>query len=288
MNKKCIVMLSGGFGNQLHQLANGLCFSKEMGTELFVDSSYYKKKILNSDTKRNYNLDYLENKPGEKNLFFTNSVILYIVKKLKFIKFIFESVFKIQFLFDSTSPKNINCNTFVFVFVSGNLKLYENHYLSLIELFSIKEKVTNSAKFFLDEYIGFETVVVHIRRTDYLNNNSIHHVLDLNYFINGIDILKKKISNPFFLFISDDIEWVKNNFDINNNANFKIVESEDSFFDFSLLKLCKHVVISNSTFSWWGAFLNENLNKKVVAPIKWLKIDTGSVNDRYDLKWIKI
>jgi hypothetical protein len=273
MNKKCIVMLSGGFGNQLHQLANGLCFSKGMGTELFVDTSYYKKKIP---------------KPEEKNLIFTNSVILYLVKKVNFIKFIFETVFKIQFLFDSISPVNKKCNTFIFVYVSGNLQIYKNHYSSLVDLFSIKGKITNSAKFFLDEYIGFETVVVHIRRTDYLNSNSIHHVLDLDYFLKGIEIIKKNILNTFFLFISDDIKWVKDNFDINNNANFKIVESKDPFFDFSLIKLCKHGIISNSTFSWWGAFLNENSNKKVVAPIKWLKIDTDSVNERYDLKWIKV
>ena len=80
MSKNCIVMLSGGFGNQLHQLANGLCFSKEMGTELFVDTGYYKKKILNYDTRRNYNLDYLENKPAEKNLILTNSIMVYLVK----------------------------------------------------------------------------------------------------------------------------------------------------------------------------------------------------------------
>jgi hypothetical protein len=137
-------MLSGGFGNQLHQLANGLCLSKEMGTELFVDTSYYKKKIPNSDTKRNYNLDYLENKPQEKNLIFTNSVILYLVKKLNFIKFIFEIVFKIQFLFDSKSPVNKKCNTFIFVYVSGNLQLYENHYFKLED--------TNYTSFFIKNY----------------------------------------------------------------------------------------------------------------------------------------
>jgi hypothetical protein len=288
MKKKCIVMLSGGFGNQLHQLANGLCFSKEMETELFVDTSYYQKKILNSDTKRNYDLDYLVNKPAEKNLIFTNSVILYLVKNVNFIKFIFEAVLKIQFLFDSTSPINKKCNTFIFVYVSGNLQLYENHYSSLVELFSIKNKITTKAKLYLNDYVRFETVVVHIRRTDYLNSNSIHHVLDLDYFLNGIEIIKNNISNTFFLFISDDIKWVKDNFDFNDNSNFKIVESNDPFFDFSLLKIAKHVIISNSTFSWWGAFLNENLNKKVVAPIKWLKVDNDNIDDRYDVKWYKL
>ncbi len=288
MKKKCIVMLSGGFGNQLHQLANGVCFCKEMETELFVDTSYYKKKIPNFDTKRNYDLDYLVNKPAEKNLLFTNFALLYLVKKVKFVKVFFETVLKIQFLFHATSPLNKKCNTFIFVYVSGNLQLYENHYLSLVELFSIKNKIATKAKLYLNEYVRFETVVVHIRRTDYLNSNSIHHVLDLDYFLKGIEILKKNISTPFFFFISDDIKWVKDNFDFKDNSNFKIIESNDPFFDFSLLKIAKHAIISNSTFSWWGAFLNENLNKKVVAPIKWLKIDNDNIDDRYDVKWYKL
>ena len=288
MKKKCIVMLSGGFGNQLHQLANGICFCNEMETELFVDNSYYKKKNLHTDTKRNYDLDYLLNKPAEKNLFFTNSVLLYLVKKIKFIKFFFESVLKIQFLFNSTSPVNKKCNTFIFVYVSGNLQLYEDHYLSLVELFSLKSNITTKAELFLNDYVRFDTIVVHIRRTDYLNSNSIHHVLDIDYFLNGIEILKKNISNPFFFFISDDIEWVKNNFDIEKNENFKIVASKDPFFDFSLLRLANNAIISNSTFSWWGAYLNQNLNKKVVAPKKWLKIDMDNFDDRYVVKWYKL
>jgi hypothetical protein len=136
--------------------------------------------------------------------------------------------------------------------------------------------------------VRFETVVVHVRRTDYLNSNSLHHVLDVEYFLKGIEILKNNIRTPFFLFISDDIKWVKDNFDFIANSNYKIIESHDAFFDFTLLRMAKHVIISNSTFSWWGAFLNEYSNKKVVAPIKWLKIDNDNIDERYDLKWYKI
>jgi hypothetical protein len=73
---------------------------------------------------------------------FTNSVILYLVKKVKFIKFIFKAVLKSQFLFDSKSPINKKRNTYIFVYVSGNLQLYENHYSSLVDLFSIKTNIT--------------------------------------------------------------------------------------------------------------------------------------------------
>ena len=228
MKKKCIVMLSGGFGNQLHQLANGLCFSKEMEAELFVDTSYYKKKILNCDTKRNYDLDYLERKPAKKNFIFTSYVVLYLVKNLNFIKLIFEDVLKIQFLFNNKSPVNRKCCTFIFVYVSGNLESYEKHYLSLIESFSIRNKITTKAKLYLNEYVRFETVVVHVRRTDYLNSNSLHHVLDVEYFLKGIEILKNNIRTPFFLFISDDIKWVKDNFDFIANSNYKIIDRKST------------------------------------------------------------
>jgi hypothetical protein len=286
MKKKCIVMLSGGFGNQLHQLANGLCFSKEMLTELFVDTSYYNKKIFNYDTKRNYVLNLLLHKPKVKKINFTNFVVLYLVRNIYVIKYFFESILKIQFLFDSISPVNKKCNTFIFVYVSGNLELYENYYLSLIELLSINDTITNKALLYINDNNGYRSVVIHIRRTDYLNDNSIHHVLDKDYFLNGIEFIKKSISNPIFIFISDDIKWVKDNFDFKNNANFKIVESNDTFFDFSLLRLAEHLIISNSTFSWWGAFLNRNSNKIIVAPSKWLKIDDKVLKQSYPLNWV--
>lgn len=286
MKKKCIVMLSGGFGNQLHQLAKGLCFSKEMFTELFVDTSYYNKHFFNYDTKRNYGLDCLVYKSNVKNLIFTSAVLLYFIKKIHVFNYFFEHILKIQFLFDSISPVNKKCNTFIFVYVSGNLESYEKYYSYLSEMLSFNDDILNKVQLYIKDKIGYESVAVHIRRTDYLNWNSVHHVLCKDYFLNGIEYFKNHLTNPIFIFISDDVEWVKDNFDFNNNTNFKIADSFDTFFDFSLLKLTKHVIISNSTFSWWGAFLNNNENKIIIAPSKWLKIDVLDIKKSYPSNWL--
>ncbi|MPN39089.1 O-antigen biosynthesis glycosyltransferase WbnK [bioreactor metagenome] len=111
---------------------------------------------------------------------------------------------------------------------------------------------------------------MHIRRGDYVNTYSnYYHILDDTYYLNAIAYIRDKCTNTKLFVFSDDIEWAQNNYKDIENIIF--VAQNKSYEDMYLMSLCKHNIIANSSFSWWGAWLNENDNKIVIAPKKWFK-----------------
>ena len=132
---------------------------------------------------------------------------------------------------------------------------------------------------------GKKTVSIHVRRGDYLNNPDFHQPCSLEYYKEAISIFDK---DYYFIFISDDIKWCKENF-IGDKYIFS--DLDDDIFDFTLLTICNHNIIANSSFSWWGAFLNKNINKKVIAPKQWFGNNPNTPKDTQDIyceNWIKI
>jgi len=113
------------------------------------------------------------------------------------------------------------------------------------------------------------SVAVHVRRGDYLTDAKLR-VCNLDYYRNAIDFLRRNLESPIFFVFSDDVPWCQKNF---NGPDLQIVRTRLSgrlpAIDMELMKRCRHQVISNSTFSWWAAWLNENPGKIVAAPHKW-------------------
>lgn len=108
------------------------------------------------------------------------------------------------------------------------------------------------------------TVSVHVRRGDYLNLPDRFPFVGKSYIRKAMKLFQ--IPDVAFIFTSDDVEWCKNNF---KGDNIFYSEGENEYFDLCLASKCQHNILSNSTFSWWGAFLNENTSKRVVAPKRW-------------------
>lgn len=109
-----------------------------------------------------------------------------------------------------------------------------------------------------------ECISLHIRRSDYLNLNNYYYTLDLEYYDTALDLLPKNL--PIFVF-SDDIPWCKANL---KYKNLHFITNSPKL-DLQIMSLCTHNIIANSTFSFWAAYLNSNITKKVIAPKKWLK-----------------
>lgn len=133
------------------------------------------------------------------------------------------------------------------------------------------------------------SVSLHVRRGDFLNADNINLFGDVctkAYFEKAIKIIESKVTNPYFFVFSNDLEWVKDNLEINNVTYVACNSGKNSWKDMCLMTLCKHNIIANSTFSWWGAWLNQNSNKIVVSPSRFLKNDTFT--DVYPDSWIKL
>ena len=114
------------------------------------------------------------------------------------------------------------------------------------------------------------SVSLHIRRGDYLNN-PIYGVCDEKYYEKAIAAIKEKVDTPRFYVFSDDTAWCED-FMRKQGVDYQIIShntGEDSYKDMYLMTRCKHNIIANSTFSWWGAWLNDNERKIVISPNKW-------------------
>ena len=133
-------------------------------------------------------------------------------------------------------------------------------------------------------FLKEETVSIHIRRGDYVRLQAYHPCQTLEYYNTALSIVKEKSTN--LLILSDDIPWCKENFKYDN---MYFAENQTNVIDLYTMSLCSHNIISNSTFGWWGAWLNDNKNKKIVAPKRW----TGPENhtphgDIIPNEWIQI
>lgn len=139
----------------------------------------------------------------------------------------------------------------------------------------------------LGEKIQYNYIGVHIRRGDYLSID-MHNVCSLAYYKKAIEYMRKIYPNSKFIFFSDDINWIEKNFKEKNMlvCNKELFDSYQDWYDMYLMTLCKGNIISNSTFSWWGAWLNNNPGKIIIAPKIWIK-EIG----KYDIwcnDWIKL
>jgi hypothetical protein len=130
-------------------------------------------------------------------------------------------------------------------------------------------------------------ISLHVRRGDYVNN-SVYSACSIEYYQAAIEHLSKKIETPEFFIFSDDIEWVKKHLPVNFPHYYvDYNKGAESYNDMRLMSMCKHHIIANSSFSWWGAWLNPKNDKLIVAPKRWFANDTN-VQDLFPSDWVKL
>ena len=133
-----------------------------------------------------------------------------------------------------------------------------------------------------------ESVSIHIRRGDYLSPtyaNGFGGICTKDYYHHAIELINSRVDNPSFFVFSDDLDWCRNNIIIENAVYVDWNTGEDSWQDMFLMSKCKHNIIANSSFSWWGAWLNSSPDKIVIAPRVWWN---GIIDDVVPENWIRI
>jgi hypothetical protein len=128
---------------------------------------------------------------------------------------------------------------------------------------------------------------LHVRRGDYLSPVNIkrHGCLSLEYYKKAIEIVNSKTNIKSFLVFSNDVKWCKENFNF-GNYTFTFAENKPDYVEVIQMSMCDAHIIANSTFSWWGAWLNKNKNAVVICPGKWYA--DGAKTDIVPERWIKI
>lgn len=139
---------------------------------------------------------------------------------------------------------------------------------------------------------GSGAVSLHIRRGDYVSNAhtaQYHGVCSLDYYRDAVSHIASHIEQPHFFVFSDDHAWVKENLQIDFPMTLVQVNSADrGINDMMLMKSCRHHVIANSSFSWWGAWLNPHADKIVIAPREWFKQSGNDTRDLIPASWIRL
>ncbi|MCK9409942.1 MAG: alpha-1,2-fucosyltransferase [Bacteroidetes bacterium] len=136
------------------------------------------------------------------------------------------------------------------------------------------------------------SVSLHIRRGDYVadeRSNAVHGTMGIEYYKNAVQYIVEREANPQFYMFSDDRQWIEQNFKIPFPITFICHNTgSKSYEDIRLMSMCKHNIIANSSFSWWGAWLNNNASKIVIAPKKWFNDPTKDTKDLFPESWIKL
>lgn len=131
------------------------------------------------------------------------------------------------------------------------------------------------------------SVGIHVRRGDYVNDPLLGGIASLDYYLSAIELIIQKVDNPSFFIFSNDINWCKENFNLARTSYIHGNNGNKAYIDMLLMSKCKHQIIANSSFSWWAAWLNENPEKTVIAPKKWANgIDNSK--DVCPASWIRI
>jgi hypothetical protein len=142
------------------------------------------------------------------------------------------------------------------------------------------------------------SISLHVRRGDYIANahtNSFHGVMGLDYYREGRARILRGVSpdehrnEPMFFIFSDDPDWCETAFDwIEQKVIVRHNPPERGFMDIHLMRQCKHHIIANSSFSWWGAWLCENENQIVIAPKAWFQTETAESSHIVPLRWTRL
>lgn len=168
------------------------------------------------------------------------------------------------------------------------IRNFEDIKPQLFEAFSHPEPNEYNARL-IEEIESCRSVGIHVRRGDYLNEPEFCNICGADYYKKGIEvILSDGLSHDFFVF-SNDMQWCEENITplVGGNQIHYVTgnKGKDSCWDMFLMTYCKDLIIANSSFSWWGAFLNKSV-ERVIAPDPWLNRDCEI--DIYDNSWIKL
>jgi hypothetical protein len=274
---KIITRICGGLGNQMFIYAAAKSLSERLNIPLFVDSksayiNYYYKHNFELDI---YNINFNNANKLESINFRFGRYVRFLIRKFPFLL----NPFGIKYIFEDHINNNI-----LDVSDRNKILLLEGYWQNEVFFKDVSEILKKEFTFKIDiseqsrklaEKIQSKknSVCIHARRlygqpaSDNVlpSNNGI----DVSYYLNSIDKIKNSLSDVHFYCFSDYPQWFKENLPL--DENYTIVDlhnysDDNTFEDFWLMTQCKHFIISNSTFSWWAAWLSERENTIIIAP----------------------
>ena len=268
-----IVRLKGGLGNQFFQYALGRTLAEMCKAELKMDITLFETYKLHAYSMMPFNI--------QKNFASSDEVRALTDRKLGITESLIRRVLRAP---AKPAPAYIAEKYFHFdpdildlkdgVYLDGYWQS-EKYFVDLAGIirqeFTVITQQTGKDKELAERMASCESVSLHIRRGSYTfpPYNSVHGTCSLDYYFGCVENLTRIIKHPHFFIFSDEPEWAHDNLKISYPTTVVDYNGADKDYeDLRLISQCKHHIIANSTFSWWGAWLCENTHKMVLAPKK--------------------
>ncbi len=270
-----ISQIVGGLGNQLFQYATAKNLSLFLDQELYLDlnffDSYHDPDVFRLDK---YNVDYkiadqkdIDRLKRVQATGLPAKVYRKLLKKPYYLNG--RQHFDQRWLFINKWEK---LRKFDDIYISGYMAnpFYFHKIEHLIKKeFTLKDELNPANKKMLERIKSCESVMLHVRRGDYVNN-SFFISQPVSYYQEAIEKIREHVTKPVFFVFSDDVEWTRENIHTDEEMIYcDINDGKTDFMELALMSACRHAIIANSTFSWWGAWLIDNPDKMVIAPLNW-------------------
>lgn len=282
-----VVRLLGGMGNQLFQYAMGRKLADERGVDLLLDSRFVTRKGHVSGLA----IDLFNNRASFLDEQQSGGFFEWAWRLSRALRRLWRPLFGFYHETSFTFDANVSCSKSGLM-LSG---FWQSHrYFPPADVlrqdFSLKQPFTALQQSYAARMTGCNSVAVHARRGDYVNDAKAlakHGICSINYYRNAVVEIGKRVGNPTFFVFSDDPVWVKENLPL-DNAVFVSDEGFSQEVDLTLIASCKHQIIANSSFSWWGAYLNSYEDKVVILPQPWFDTPELSDKDMSPKSWIRL
>ncbi|MBD2655386.1 alpha-1,2-fucosyltransferase [Synechocystis sp. FACHB-383] len=291
-----IVRLIGGLGNQMFQYAAARRLAEKHSTILKLDIFGFEQYKLHRYSLHCFHIwEYLATHNEIKYICKENNFFRKIKKKLssKSSFFVYQNQNLLTEKFFHFDPEILDASNDVFLDGYWQSEKYFADITNILQReFVVKYQQDPISAKFAEQIQTAESVSLHVRRTDYVNDsltNQIHGTCNQEYYTQAVQYIGDRVPSPHFFIFSDEPEWAKHN--LNLGYPITIVDCNNAsrnYEDLRLMSLCKHNIIANSSFSWWGAWLNRKHYKIVIAPKHWFNDPSRNSKDLIPESWIKI
>lgn len=275
------IKLMGGLGNQMFQYAAARGLADINNTDVLLDLSWFNQEFDVNTTAREYELNCfkLDNISSKFTGSFSQRVAHKFAKKYR----------EPHYHYDS-SVRHLPKNTELFGYFQSEKYFLHSRDRLLTDFTWAKPAMGKNTKLLNKISADVSSVSIHVRRGDYITNDAaakFHGTANVKYYLAAVSKLATQVKAPHLYIFSDEPDWCSRHLKFSYPTEY-ISHNTVGSEDMRLMVHCRHNIIANSSFSWWGAWLNQNPKKVVIAPKVWFAHKESNTNDVVPKSWQRI